>query len=132
MDATEGEPEQLRAQIIAARLRLQSLIESLTENFDDLTEAADLSPPDDEHDPEGHTIALERSRLTGQRDEYRKAIVALNAAEANLDDPHFAQCAECGETIPLERLLAVPTTSHCVRCVQSRPGRPTRRPLTGR
>ncbi len=102
----------------ADRRRLQYLVESLEASFADLTEAADASPPDDEHDPEGHTIAFERSRLSGQRETYLRNIAELTAAELRLDDARSALCDECGAPIPLERRLAVPTTTRCVDCAR--------------
>jgi DnaK suppressor protein len=108
--------DEVRAQIRAEQRRLQSLVESLTANFDDLTEAADASPPDDEHDPEGHTIAFERSQLSGRRSEYLHAIAELAAAEVRLDDAQSSLCDVCGEPIPHERRLAVPTATRCVVC----------------
>lgn len=127
MDTTEPGRDQVRDQIIAERRRLQSLVESLTANLDDLTKAADASPPDDEHDPEGHTIAFERSQLTGRRDSYLRTISELDAAEARLDDPQAALCQACAEPIPHERRLAVPTTTRCVECARTGPPRRLRR-----
>jgi DnaK suppressor protein len=111
--------DDVRARIRADRRRLQSLVDSLEASFADLTEAADASPPDDEHDPEGHTIAYERSRLTGQRDTYLRNIAELTAAEMRLDDVRSALCDGCGEPIPFERRLAVPTSTRCVACAQT-------------
>ena len=116
--------EALRTRIRDERRRLVSLVASLTATFDDLAEAADASPPDDEHDPEGHTIAFERSQLTGRRDGYLRVIAELAEAEGRLDDARSASCEECREPIPLERRLAVPTSTRCVACAQ--PGRPRR------
>ena len=113
---TDSSREKVRHQIHAERHRLQSLVESLTAIFDDLTEAADASPPDDEHDPEGHTIAFERSQLTGRRDSYLRTIDELDAAELRLEDPQAAVCEGCAKPIPDERRLAVPTTTRCVEC----------------
>ena len=96
---------------------------SLEASFADLTEAADASPPDDEHDPEGHTIAFERSQLAGRRDTYLRDIAELAAAEIRLDDARSALCDTCGEPIPLERRLAVPTTTRCVDCAGAGPSR---------
>ncbi len=124
VDGIEPGLDQVRTRIVAERRRLQSLVDSLTANFDDLTEAADANPPDDEHDPEGHTIAFERSQLTGRRDSCLRAIAELAAAEIRLDDARSALCQGCGEPIPHERRLAVPTTTRCVEC--ARPGQPRR------
>ena len=119
-DATIGPADstldEVRARILAERRRLQSLVDSLTANFDDLTEAADASPPDDEHDPEGHTIAYERSQLSARRTDYLRTIDELAAAELRLGDAGAGLCAQCEEPIPHERRVAVPTTTRCVRC----------------
>ncbi len=126
MDRVEPSESELevRAQIAAERRRLESLVESLTASFNDLTDAADVSPPDDEHDPEGHTIAFERSQLTSQRDTYLRTLAELAAAEIRLDDAQPAVCDRCGQPIPHERRLAVPTTTRCIDC--ARPGGPHR------
>ena len=122
VDGTKSGLDEVRTRIVAERRRLQSLVDSLTANFDDLTEAADASPPDDEHDPEGHTIAFERSQLTGRRDGCLRAIAELAAAEIRLGDAQSGLCEGCGDPIPHERRLAVPTTTRCVEC--ARPGPP--------
>lgn len=121
VDAAEPGLDEVRAVIHAERRRLESAVDSLTASFADLTEAADASPPDDEHDPEGHTIAFERSQLAAQRDGYLRAIDELVAAEMRLDDPRSVFCEECGGSIPLERRLAVPATERCIDCARPRP-----------
>ncbi len=45
MDDAERAREEVRARIHTERHRLQLLVDSLTANFVDLTEAADASPP---------------------------------------------------------------------------------------
>ena len=124
VDGADPRLDQVRTRINAERRRLQSLVDSLTASFDDLTEAADATPPDDEHDPEGHTIAFERSQLTARRDGYLRAIADLAAAESRLEDEASGLCEGCCAPIPHERRLAVPTTTRCVEC--ARPGPPRR------
>ncbi len=115
-DTAESGVDEVRARIAAERRRLQSLVDSLTANFDDLTEAADASPPDDEHDPEGHTIAFERSQLSARRSDYLRTIDELAAAELRLGYARAGLCDRCGEPIPHERRVALPTTTRCVGC----------------
>ncbi len=121
MDGAEEGSDQLRSRIRIERDRLLALVDSLTAIVDELTDAADANPPDDEHDPEGHTIAFERSQLTSRRNEYLRTIAALGVAEDRLDEAQAEFCESCGEPIPLERRLAVPTTSQCVTCASSGP-----------
>jgi DnaK suppressor protein len=111
--------DEVRARIHTEQHRLQLLVDSLDKSFADLTEAADASPPDDEHDPEGHTIAFERSQLTSRRDGFLRSIAELEAAAARLDDPESALCLGCAEPIPHERRLAMPSTTRCIDCARS-------------
>jgi DnaK suppressor protein len=111
--------DEVRARIHTEQHRLQQLVDSLDKSFADLTEAADASPPDDEHDPEGHTIAFERSQLTSRRDGFLRSIAELEAAETRLDDPESALCLGCAEPIPHERRLAMPSTTRCIDCARS-------------
>ena len=49
----------------------------------------------------------------------RKASLRLNALKEaidSIDQPDFGQCANCGENIPLGRLLLQPQSKSCVRC----------------
>ncbi len=119
MDGGEEGADQLKSRIRIERDRLLALVDSLKANVDELTDAADANPPDDEHDPEGHTIAFERSQLTSRRNGYLRTIAALEVAEDRLDEAQTGSCESCGEPIPLERRLAVPTTNQCVVCAGS-------------
>jgi DnaK suppressor protein len=40
----------------------------------------------------------------------------LKAALSKLEDTEFGLCRECGQPIPMGRLLARPESSHCVQC----------------
>ena len=46
-------------------------------------------------------------------------LAGLKQALANLDDPEFGYCLECGEQIPLPRLLLMPHTKFCVPCAET-------------
>lgn len=45
-------------------------------------------------------------------------LTGLKGALANLDDPDFGLCSECGEAIPVKRIMLVPESSRCVRCAE--------------
>ena len=53
-------------------------------------------------------LSQAKARLTG-----------LKHALAILDDPEFGYCLECGEQIPLPRLLLMPHTKLCVPCAET-------------
>ncbi|MGL5815999.1 MAG: TraR/DksA family transcriptional regulator [Phycicoccus sp.] len=74
------------------------------------------SNADDEHDPEGQTIAYERSQLSALIGSAQRRLVELDAAAARLADGTWGRCETCAEPIPAARLDARPTARTCVRC----------------
>ena len=42
----------------------------------------------------------------------------LERALAQLDDPDFGVCSECGEPIPAARLIILPESNLCVPCAE--------------
>lgn len=107
----------------AARERLATLRAAarqraahLGETFDGIVAAASDVATDDEHDPEGHTIAWERQQVAGLLDGTQSTLAAIVAAERRLDEGRYGMCTECAEAIAPERLAALPATPTCVRC----------------
>lgn len=49
---------------------------------------------------------------------YRTRFAGLEYALKRIDDPEFGHCIECGEPIPVPRLLAMPETAYCVDCAR--------------
>jgi DnaK suppressor protein len=47
------------------------------------------------------------------------SLTAVESALASIDDGTYGSCADCGRSIPLNRLAAVPQTARCLSC-QSR------------
>jgi DnaK suppressor protein len=91
---------------------------SLAGSFDDIVEAASDVATDDEHDPEGHTIAWERQQIAALLDETRITLTAIEAAEQRLVDGLYGTCTICGREIAAERLDALPATPMCVSCAK--------------
>jgi RNA polymerase-binding transcription factor DksA len=71
---------------------------------------------DDEHDPEGATLAYERAQLTVLLEQAETRLADLAAAEQRVRDGSYDQCERCGGPIGEQRLLARPATRRCVRC----------------
>jgi RNA polymerase-binding transcription factor DksA len=82
--------------------------------------AAAGSNLDDEHDPEGSTIAFEREQLAGLRAAAQHHLRELDAALERLDDGRYGLCEECGQPIGDARLEALPATRWCVTCAAGR------------
>jgi RNA polymerase-binding transcription factor DksA len=78
--------------------------------------AAAGSNLDDEHDPEGATIAFEREQLAALRDRAVASLAELDAADARLAAGTYGVCESCGEPISDERLAALPAARRCVNC----------------
>lgn len=97
------------------RTTLQRLAD-LTGDYDGIVAAAADSNLDDEHDPEGSTIAFERSQVGAHIDQAQEHLEAVEAALARVRAGTYGICERCGGPIPEERLEARPTASTCVRC----------------
>ena len=71
---------------------------------------------DDEHDPEGSTVAFEREQLAALRQQAGEHLTELDAALARLADGSYGACQSCGCPVGEERLAALPAARLCVRC----------------
>ncbi len=89
---------------------------SLVRGFDSIVKATSDVATDDEHDPEGNTIAWERQQIAALLDETRTTLTDIDAAEQRLDDGVYGTCTICGLKITSERLDALPATPSCVGC----------------
>jgi RNA polymerase-binding transcription factor DksA len=114
MDAADI--SRLRVAIEVERQRMSDQIDNLQHSFDAIVDAAELTSTDDEHDPEGTTIAYERAQVSALLSRARDDLVALDATLGRLDRGVALNCASCQRPIPQERLLALPGTSNCVDC----------------
>ena len=118
MPLTDAEREMLRRLLTVERVRAQRRLASLERTFDEMVDAADLEPPDDEHDPDG-TTAYERAQVTSLAAEARARLTQLDRALAGIDDEGYGACERCGEPIGWPLLEARPATTLCVRCAAS-------------
>ena len=49
----------------------------------------------------------------------RVRLAGLKSALANLNEPEFGSCFECGEQIPFARILLMPHSKMCVACAEN-------------
>ena len=89
---------------------------ALTGEFERIVDASRDSNADDEHDPEGATIAFERSQVDALAQQARSHLDEVDAALARLDDGSYGTCERCGGPIARARLEARPTARTCVTC----------------
>jgi len=103
-------------QLAAERARLVAQLASLQATFDGIVAASEDVATDDEHDPEGHTIAWERQQAAALLESARTHLAELDLAIRRIEGGDYGRCEVCGTPIPDERLEALPTTRTCVAC----------------
>ena len=112
----EDDSAGLTRSLVTARERTAAQIDALARDLDQIFEASELVSTDDEHDPEGATIAYERAQVTALLAQAREDLDALDRALADVQRTGHVRCEGCGEPIALERVLALPTARTCLRC----------------
>ena len=108
------EPE--RDLLLAGRARARERVAALEREFAGLAEAASAAGTDDEHDPEGATLAFERQHAAALLEAAREQVAAWDDALRRLDEGRYGVCDRCGQPIGAERLAARPAAVSCVRC----------------
>ena len=93
-------------------------IAALTREFDGVVAASRSSNADDEHDPEGATIAFERQQLVALLDRARRRLADVEAALARREAGGYGTCESCGRPIAPERLAARPAARTCIACAR--------------
>jgi RNA polymerase-binding transcription factor DksA len=109
-----------RARVEAELRAALARVAALGDDHAAIVSASEGSNADDEHDPEGATIAFERAQVDALASQARRRVVEARAALARLDAGTYGTCERCGAPIPAERLAARPTASLCVRCAALR------------
>jgi RNA polymerase-binding transcription factor len=115
-----ADSEAIRQLLLAERDRTLSSIVDADRELANLVAAAAASNGDDEHDPEGTTIAFEREQLAALRAQELTHLADLDAAVRRLADGTFGLCTTCGQAIDPARLEARPQASECVSCAGRR------------
>ncbi len=92
----------------------------LREQLRSLTDAAAGANADDEHDPEGATLAYEREQMATLLRQAEADLAELAAARVRLAEGSYGICEVCGEAIGDGRLAARPTARTCLVCAGRR------------
>ena len=100
----------------AERAAALAQIEALTREFDAIVAASQSSNADDEHDPEGATIAFERQQVAALLEQARRRLADVDAAVTAVEAGTYGRCESCGKPIAPERLAARPTARTCIDC----------------
>lgn len=106
----------IRARLTAGRDQALARIAALEAEQAGIIEAARAANSDDEHDPEGATIAFEREHAAALAGQARLQLTEIEAALARLEEGRYGVCVRCGEPIGAGRLAARPAAATCIRC----------------
>jgi DnaK suppressor protein len=113
----EMQESQMGTDLAVERAMGQARLRAAISEFDEIVEAGVDSNGDDEHDPEGSTVAFERARAGALLTAARVAVDNLDRASARFDDGTYGWCRICGARIGSARLAALPAVETCVGCV---------------
>ena len=91
-------------------------IEAVLADIREVTLAAKDTPTDDEHDPEGSTVSVERNNEMALLASAEASLAEDLEARVRLDSGHYGVCENCGNPIPAERLEIRPEARFCVSC----------------
>jgi DnaK suppressor protein len=109
----------LFARLAAQRAETMERIAALERQIAGLAEEQALTAHDDEHDPEGITIASQRAQLLGLRAGARRDLAAVDRAVDRLASGSYGCCVCCGDDIGEARLEALPSAETCIACATS-------------
>ena len=108
------------AALTAERDRTRRRLADLSGDYAGIVESSTDSNADDEHDPEGATIAFERSQVGVLVRQARHHLAEIDAAFARLGDGSYGTCEACGRSIASARLEARPVARTCIGCAARR------------
>ena len=117
-----GDPEPAKSRLNTDRALAQQRLADLQRDFDAVVaSAADGSAgSDDEHDPEGATLAFERQHIAALVTQTHEHLAAVDAALRKIDSGVYEMCDICDGPIGAERLAARPASLICIRCAAKR------------
>jgi DnaK suppressor protein len=105
-----------RELLLAERAEALKQVAALEREFAGIAEAASAGGTDDEHDPEGATLAFERQHAAALLQAAQERVAAIDAALDRLRAGDYGVCTRCGQPIGVDRLAARPAALTCIRC----------------
>lgn len=108
--------QQVAATLAEEREATLARIATMTAELEDVAAAAAGDNIDDEHDPEGTTVAFEREQLAALRTQAQNHLADVDAALQRLAAGRYGLCEQCGQPIGEERLAALPAVRLCITC----------------
>lgn len=117
---TASKLDRFRALLLAEREGAVRLMAELGDDIRSIVDARQDSNNDDEHDPEGSTLAFERSQTDALLRQTRHRLDEVTAALTRIDEGRYGTCETCGREIAQGRLEARPSARECIACASRR------------
>lgn len=111
-----ADPHRMRSLLHTEDSETRTLISALSSDIKDLAAAREGDNSDDEHDPEGATLAFERSQADTLLRQSEERLIAITEALQRLESGTFGICTNCENPIPEMRLEIRPYAPTCVAC----------------
>lgn len=108
--------DEITRRLVEMRASAVQRIAEMTADLAAVAAASSGSNLDDEHDPEGSTIAFEREQLAALRGQADRHLVDIEAALERVRVGRYGTCERCGATITSARLDALPAVRLCLSC----------------
>jgi len=117
-----SEPDPIRSRLNTDRELALQRIAQLDWEFAAIVASASEGSAggDDEHDPEGATVAFERQHTAALLAQAREQLATIEAALQKYASGVYEICDICGGPIGAERLAARPASLICIRCAAKR------------
>jgi DnaK suppressor protein len=114
------EQERARQRLAAERADTLARRSGLERELAGIIESSAAAGTDDEHDPEGATIAFERQHAAALLGQARQQLAEIDAALRRVAEGSYGRCDTCGQPIGTDRLAARPATTTCIGCASRR------------
>ena len=105
-----------RSRLLSDRREVEGAIRAATGQLAALLSAQRDVAADDEHDPEGPTVSLQRAEASAMLRQARQHLDEVDAALLRVELGNYGVCENCGRDIPSARLEARPYARRCVQC----------------
>ncbi|HLX47156.1 MAG TPA: TraR/DksA C4-type zinc finger protein [Streptosporangiaceae bacterium] len=106
--------------LAALRAAVLRQLGALEREFAGIVDSAGSAGADDEHDPEGATVAFERQHVAALAGQARERLAQIEAALRRLAGGSYGLCVTCGQPVAAARLAARPETATCITCATRR------------
>jgi DnaK suppressor protein len=115
---TSRQRASIKTHLQADREQTRLLISRIVDEMAAFVSARNDAPTDDEHDPEGPTLAFERSQSSAMLHQSEQHVREIDAALARMDAGTYGTCLNCQDEIAVGRLQVRPQAQLCIRCAE--------------